>query len=386
MKIINIILILIVSLVYGGVNYLIGVRGCKTLIRLIPILNSQIYWIIFWFVVFSFIVAMLFPERLPFSVNCFLKVVGYYWMAAFLYFLLFLISTSIIKLILKLISPSLKSALFNIDTTFYASIAIIVIVLFLLVYGTINALHPVVKKYELTINKAPVKLKTLKIAFLSDIHIGEIVRGKRISNMINDINRLNPDLVLLGGDTIDDSPKTFIDENMSMEFKRLKAKLGVYAILGNHEYYSDKTALIVKSLSAGGIEILRDKTVKIADSFYLIGREDLDSIRFNINRKPLSELLTDADTSLPIILMDHQPPRSVKDLDNHIDLELCGHTHKGQMFPNDIFTKMLYLIDYGYKKYGNHNIIVSDGYGTWGPPIRIGNKPEIVEITIKFNK
>lgn len=382
MKLISIIMIIFVTAVYGGINYVIGISGYKTLIKLIPSLPPPIYWLVFWIIVFSFVAAMLFSDYLPLVVSYVLKLIGYYWMAAFFYFLLFWVFTGLIKLITKPISSSLYSSLFNPNSTFFACITITVVVIFLLVYGTFNANHPIIKKYKVTINKEFKNFKSLKIAFLSDIHIGEIVRGNRIDDMIDRINKLNPDLVLFGGDTIDDSPRTYIAESMADKFKKLKTKYGVYAILGNHEYYSNSTQLIVDSLSAGGVHVLRDKTSKIADSFYLIGREDLDSSRYNINRKPMTELLSGIDTTLPILVMDHQPPRNKKMLDKHIDLELCGHTHKGQMSPNDFFTRLIFLLDYGYKKYSNLNLIVSSGYGTWGPPIRLGNHPEIVEITL----
>lgn len=87
---------------------------------------------------------------------------------------------------------------------------------------------------------------------------------------------------------------------------------------------------------------------------------------------------------LPIILLDHQPPKNNSFINNEIDLQLSGHTHQGQFFPNNFFTKILFVIDYGYMKSGNSNLIVSSGYGTWGPPIRIGNKPEIVFIKLHF--
>lgn len=110
----------------------------------------------------------------------------------------------------------------------------------------------------------------------------------------------------------------------------------------------------------------------------------MDGRRYGFKRKSMDDLLKNTDLSLPILLLDHQPPKKRGELDERIDLMLSGHTHKGQIFPNNLFTSLLFLVDYGYKRFGQENIIVSSGYGTWGPPLRIGSKAELVEIDIQF--
>lgn len=87
----------------------------------------------------------------------------------------------------------------------------------------------------------------------------------------------------------------------------------------------------------------------------------------------------------PLIVLDHQPRRRNIAEKIGADLLLSGHTHKGQFFPNNFVTERIYELDYGYKKFDNLNMIVSCGVGTWGPPIRIGNSPEIVCIDVKFS-
>lgn len=97
----------------------------------------------------------------------------------------------------------------------------------------------------------------------------------------------------------------------------------------------------------------------------------------------LNYVLKDTDKSKPIILLDHNPINVDLVIDRNVDLLVSGHTHKGQFFPGNLVTDMLYKIDYGFEKYNNTNVVVSSGYGTWGPPIRVCTKSEIVEINLK---
>lgn len=164
----------------------------------------------------------------------------------------------------------------------------------------------------------------------------------------------------------------------------MRAKYGIFAVTGNHEYIGGVEPSI-KYLTEHGITELRDNTVKIADSFYVVGREDRASKGFaGIIRKPLNQLLEGVDRTLPVILMDHQPVRLEEAEKNGIDLQLSGHTHHGQLWPFNFITKKIYEVSMGYKQKGSTHFYVSCGLGTWGPPIRTGNRPEIVVINLSF--
>jgi predicted MPP superfamily phosphohydrolase len=205
--------------------------------------------------------------------------------------------------------------------------------------------------------------------------------------MVDRINELNPDIVFMAGDIVDEKLAPFLKQNMGEIFKKLKTKHGVYAVTGNHEFYGGEVDDIVKNLEMSGIKVLRDDNVKVADSFYVTGREDISiESYYKKKRKSVSEILANADKELPVILLDHNPRDLEEPKESGVDLQLSGHTHRGQMFPNEYFTKRLYELDWGYLKKDNFNIIVSSGIGTWGPPIRIGNSAEIVDVTIRFLK
>lgn len=167
----------------------------------------------------------------------------------------------------------------------------------------------------------------------------------------------------------------------------LSPKFGSFAVLGNHEYYGGQVEQAVRHLQQGGIRVLRDETVKVADSFYIVGRDYRGAGRFTgQQRKELQVIMKGIDGSLPIILLDHEPVCLEEAKQAGVDLQLSGHTHKGQFFPNQLVTGMMFDIDWGYLRRENLQVIVSSGFGTWGPPIRIGNRPEIVDIMIHFDK
>jgi hypothetical protein len=158
----------------------------------------------------------------------------------------------------------------------------------------------------------------------------------------------------------------------------------VYAVTGNHEYIGGVEPACAY-LTEHGITMLRDAATVVAKSVVLAGREDISYNRGNgRKRKPLSELLNGCDRSLPIIVMDHQPFRLHEAEGQGVDLQLSGHTHHGQLFPFNFITERVFELSWGYKKKGNTHVYVSCGVGTWGPPVRIGNTPEIVDLTLTF--
>jgi predicted MPP superfamily phosphohydrolase len=173
---------------------------------------------------------------------------------------------------------------------------------------------------------------------------------------------------------------------MADTMKKLKAPLGVFAVLGNHEYFGGHIEEYIKRLEDIGIRVLRDETVLVADSFYLVGRKDKAAESFTSEgRLPLTKLVSSLNRTLPILVMDHQPHHRLDEAAaSGIDLLMSGHTHRGQMAPNHMITRRIFELDWGYARKGTMHAIVSSGFGTWGPPIRIGSRSEIVEITITF--
>jgi predicted MPP superfamily phosphohydrolase len=239
-------------------------------------------------------------------------------------------------------------------------------------------------EYNVSIDKKAGDMKQLKCAMISDIHLGELIGRDRLHKAVEIINSLEADIVVITGDLIDNKVEPIEKAHMLDELKGIKSKYGVYAILGNHEYYGKNTEKITKMIEATGVKVLRDKYIKIQNSFYLVGREDSSSAIYGYNRAKLDSLLTGVDKKLPVLLLDHQPTDLDEPRKEGIDLQLSGHTHAGQLFPISLVTSAIYEEDNGYLKDNSFNLIVTCGYGTWGPAIRIGSQSEIVDINIKF--
>jgi predicted MPP superfamily phosphohydrolase len=373
-------------LVFIVANIYVGKKGWLLINGAIPKINSYLYWVLFIFISLSFVIARLAKDKVPYFLERFLNILGGYWMAAFLYFIILLGLIDIIKLILGIKKFSLISTGTLQKIYLMSNIGTLIIVAILLGYGTYNASNLKITKYSMKIDKNAGNLKKLNVVMLSDLHLGDIVNKGRLSKMITGINELNPDIVILAGDIIDDYIEPFIEQDMGIEFKKIHSKYGVYAVFGNHEYYGgaiDKIAYEYKN--SANFNLLRDETVKIDNSFYIVGREDISYETISkTKRKNVGELLSDTETGLPVIIIDHQPVNLGEGEKAGVDLQLSGHTHHGQFSPASIVTNMLFENDFGQLQKGTFNVVVSSGVGTWGPPIRIGTASEIVQVEIEF--
>jgi predicted MPP superfamily phosphohydrolase len=369
--------------IFTAANIFVGLRGWVLVSQLLPFVNVYLYWGLFILICASFFVGRLGRKFLPSSIDAIFNLIGSYWIAALFYFLIMAIFLAITKILIKLINMGTLYRSYNIELIL--DVLALLVVVIILIYGTYNASHSRVISYNLSIDKKAGELKKLNIVTVSDIHLGSLVGKQRLNKMVEEINALDPDIVFLCGDIIDNDINPFIDENMGEPFKQIKSKYGVYAVLGNHEYIGGKIEETEEAYEKANIKLLKDKVEKINNSFYVIGRDDASSSRFNGNKRTdISELVKICDKSMPIIVLDHQPVK-IQDAENAgVDLQFSGHTHKGQFFPTDLITKRIFKIDYGYLKEDKFNIIVTSGFGTWGPPIRVGSNSEIVKTEVNF--
>ena len=220
--------------------------------------------------------------------------------------------------------------------------------------------------------------RPLKIVMLSDLHAGFHNRRAEVGRWVNMINAEKADLILIAGDMIDGNVRPLLAQGTAEELQRLNAP--TIACLGNHEYITgiDKA---LNLLEQTGIRILRDKSISIGD-VTIIGRDD----RSNRNRKSVARLMQGVTRGNYIILLDHQPFNLAEAEQNGIDLQLSGHTHRGQVWPLNWVTKKMYECDYGQWRKGKTDYYVSSGMGIWGGKFRIGTDSEYAVITVTPNK
>ncbi len=357
--------------VYGLLNFYVFIHGW----HVIPPGYRIYYTITFWFLAFAFVAGRIWERQ---SLSVFsesLTWIGSFWLAAFIY--LFLSVWSIDTFLL--FNSFFPFVSFNPPAV---AITVVGLTATLVMAGYVNARMPRIRILDISIQK---KVSgNLTIAVASDIHLGTIIGRSRLDRIVRKINSLNADIVLLPGDVVDEDLAPVIKENLGESLRNIKSKWGVYSVTGNHEYIGGVEEAS-RYLTEHGICVLRDEVKKIDSRFYVVGREDRSyNSRSGRKRKLLKELTDGLDRDLPVIMMDHQPANLDEAVEAGIDLQLSGHTHHGQLWPFNYITKKVFEVSRGYKKKGSTHFYVSNGVGTWGPPVRIGNRPEIVCIHLNF--
>ncbi|MET1014595.1 MAG: metallophosphoesterase, partial [Paenisporosarcina sp.] len=280
-----------------------------------------------WFVIsFGYIIG-----RISHSLKLF-TILGSYWFIILQYGLIIIPIATIIYIF----SPTEK-------TLFIVGNVVTVIFLAIFIAGSFYAFSPVIRHKTIQLTKSAGELNELKLIMASDFHLGLLSNKKHLQRFVNLANKEQPDLILLAGDLVDDDPIWFVKDGMSAVMRQLKSTYGIYGVLGNHEYYGRKIPLLVQEMKAAGVKMLIDETICVEQAFYVTGREDVT----NRNRKSLVDL-SPMQKELPWFVMDHTPMNLKIPSELGVDVHVSGHTHLGQMWPNHLFTRRLFELDYGY--------------------------------------
>ena len=216
--------------------------------------------------------------------------------------------------------------------------------------------------------------KRMRLVFFSDLHIGEAMTPDYIARAVKLIQDQQPDLILCGGDFIDHRAVYAYDPRVMASLRSLHAPLGVYYVLGNHEYRDDLEANIRWVSEVGGT-LLRDSIAFPGNGpLTLIGRDDW----VNGNRKPFEVIANEADPLRgPVVLMEHTPASIDSIGDSPVDLILCGHTHGGQIWPGQLMVWWRYGMVSGTRPVGEREGCISSGIGSAGATYRVGTRSEI---------
>ena len=241
--------------------------------------------------------------------------------------------------------------------------------------GLYWAYSPIVKSETIKVDK---KIeKPIKIAMVSDLHLGTFFGNGQLEKLNKIIEEEKPDAIVIAGDIMDDDMVMYKKRNMGETLSKLSAPLGVYATMGNHDRDAQE---IVDEVKKAGIIPLFDESVELNKDVTLVGRKDRSVSR---DRLDTADLLKSVNLNKTIVLVDHQPDA----IDYHstlpINVQLSGHTHHGQMWPINYITERIYTLDYGYKKINNKHFFTSAGYGFWGPPFKTTARSEVWIITIE---
>jgi len=320
---------------------------------------------------------------LPLAIKQGMKTLFAYWSGIFIYLFLFFLLADLIIGILYLFTHFFQ---FNANP-FPPFIKLGAIVLAVLIsgYGFIHASSVKTASYELSADSVSDN-RDLKIVMFSDLHLGAVGSEKRLEKIVTAVNNESPDLICIAGDLFDsDFTSIRNPEQVAKILRSLSAKYGVFACLGNHDAGNTANQML-NFLKECNITVLAEESVTIENTVTLVGRSDPSPIGKGISRKrgKTEDLLKNLDSSLPCIVLDHNPA-SVDEYPETVDLVFSGHTHRGQIFPGSLITMQLFPEDYGYyrKNETSPHVIVSSGVGTWGMPMRVGTDCEIVSVTLK---
>lgn len=362
--------IISVLLIFLATNYYVALR----LYQLIPD-NSFIR--IAFIVIFAICAGSLFLffplyKNLSFTLGALLYRIGTAWLIAFGYFLLLFIITDLLKVSNNIFHFMDKSLVYSLThhnyTSFFSVIGVVVILLFI---GNINYHKKRRVHFEIETSKLTTNKDRLRILGISDLHLGYTIGAKELTKWVQIINDENPDIVVIGGDLIDNNAEIIFEMGLDRILRNIHAPLGVYACLGNHEYISGKTESI-RFHEASNILVLKDTIYHVTENITLIGRDDLS----NKNRKTLNAIINGVDKNQFKLLLDHQPSNLEEAEKEKIDLQFSGHTHNGQVFPFSLIAESMFENPHGMIRKGLTWVYVSSGLGIWGGKFRIGTQSE----------
>jgi hypothetical protein len=384
MKTVNVIIFFAIFFtVYGLVNYYIFIRGLQAIPADAP--WRAWYLPLFLFVSLAFIAGRFLERAWLSAVSVSFVWVGAFWLAAMAYFFLAVVFLDLLRFVNWAVPFFPHSVTANYPRAkLIAGVSIVSVVGLVVMGGALNALFPEIRALEITLPKRSDGPKTLRIVAASDIHLGTIIGRWRFSKIVDVINGEDPDLVLLAGDIVDEDLAPVIKANLGESLRSIRSKYGIYAITGNHEYIGGAEEAC-RYLEEHGVRVLRDTVARIPTGLTIAGREDRSIRQFSgKERRPLGEILKGVDRTYPVILMDHQPFGLDQAVVNGVDVQISGHTHHGQLWPFNLITEAIYEISWGYAQKGDTHFYVSSGVGSWGPPVRTGNRPEVVRLTLNL--
>lgn len=246
-------------------------------------------------------------------------------------------------------------------------------------YGVWNAYHPRTEEVIVRIKNLPPDWRGKKIVQLSDVHLGHVLGSAFLQRIVEKINAENPVIVFITGDLFDGIDGRLDD--LVGPLNGINAPLGIYYVTGNHETYlgTDRAYEALKKTKA---RILGDEMVVI-NGLQIVG-VSFPERGYSKNIAEVIRKLPDFNPQVPSVLLYHNPTQIVQAKSAGINLQLSGHTHKGQIFPIQIISRLIYKKYYnGLHVEGDYTIYTSSGAGTWGPTMRTGNHPEIAVIRLQ---
>ena len=366
-------------LIYGGFHFYFFLKvraafdpGAATQVILIALL----------------ILAMMAPiivrvsERYGFEALArFMSWAGYTWMAALLLFFSVSVLIDLYRLLIHFSGLLLRTDVGAwIPTARTIFILPAVAALGMVVYGSFEALNIRTERLEIRSTKIPKATGRIRIVQISDVHVGVLIHGKRLEGILGKVREAEPDLIVSTGDLVDGQIDGMAEA--AAQLRAILPRYGKFAVTGNHEFYAGIDEALEFTENAG-FSTLRGRVATVAGAIDLVGVDDPGIHGPGLQgRTSDREVLTQANRGRFTILLKHQP-RVENEIAESFDLQLSGHTHKGQIFPFGLMTRLVFPFHSGNYRLTNGALLhVSRGTGTWGPPVRFLAPPEITVIDL----
>ncbi len=324
------------------------------------------------------------------AILSFLFCLNIWSMAALLIFYLF-ISSLIADLILVIRKYVIKEKHLNFIPKIHKNGLLAIIIFASIIIGSVYGMnHIELTEYNITTDK--IDNESYSILFVSDVHYGSVQNTQLVKDNILKMNNLKPDIVVLGGDIVDERTTKEDMQEIFEELGKINSTYGTYYIFGNHDRqpyaidYENGNRTFTDSdlnqtIEKNKIKILNDNKITINNDIVLVGRSDAEW-EDTIDRIDVNEILNESDLSKYIVVLDHQPVESKENAQEGADLQLSGHTHGGQVFPYGMIYDLSDRLNYGEYEIKDMKQIVSSGLTGWGWPMRNEAKCEYVLINI----
>jgi hypothetical protein len=246
------------------------------------------------------------------------------------------------------------------------------------IWGLINAAWLRLTQVTVALPHLPEAWRGRTVALVTDLHLGHISRPRFLRRIVARLRSMQPEAVFVSGDMFDGSP---VHANeLVAGWQGFSPARGIYYIAGNHDEFVDRS-IFLDAASRTGVQVLNNEKISV-DGLQIVGVHDSEAE----DPKTLREILERArlDSALPSILLAHRPVNLEVAEEAGISLQLSGHTHHGQMWPWNLLVRRIYgPFAYGLHRLKTMWVYTSSGAGTWGPPLRVGTKSEIVLIRLE---
>jgi predicted MPP superfamily phosphohydrolase len=359
--------------VYGGIHVYVFLRA-RNALDFGPITGLALALFMVLMVVAVFLIRSLEVYEYERTARV-LAYLAYCWMAVLFLFFSGSLLLDIINLLIRgvglLMRMNITSVLIAPRFSFFVSLTLALVIS---IYGYFEALNIRPERVTVVTTKLPSGIDRLTIVQISDVHLGLIIRCNRLEKMLDVVKAANPDIFISTGDLVDAQINQMT--GLADLLREVKTKYGKYAITGNHEYFAgiEKAIAFTKEC---GFTVLRNEAVTDGP-IVIVGVNDRTGVRLGFENPVVERaLFTKVPRDKFILFLKHQPLID-QDSVGLFDLQISGHTHKGQIFPFTLLTLLTYPLNAGDYTLGKGSFLhVSRGTGTWGPPIRFLSPPEV---------